>query len=699
VIEDAFDARRALQAPALLRAFNDAGVLAAADVHVAVRLTGLAGLADPEVTLAAALAVRAPRLGHVYVDLATVHATATVEAEEPVDLSELPWPEPAGWARALAESGLAGVGEDDPAADRPLRLAGTRLYLDRYWREERRLAADLRGFAAAAPADVDEAVLRDGIARLFPGATADSRPAASPPSGGAPAGAPRRDDTAEAAPPPGNAPRRDDTAEAAPPPGDAPRLFDTEDIAPAGSDLPRSFDRGAGAPAVVDPSPGAVRDDAGAGQARAAAAAVRHRFAVVAGGPGTGKTTTVARIVALLAEQAAARGDAAPLIALAARTGKAAARLTEAVHDAARDLDLAAPVRDQLLALEARTLHRLLGPRHGSDSRFRHDRGNRLPHDVVIVDETSMVSLSLMARLVDALRPDARLVLVGDPGQLTSIEAGAVLGDIVAPAVEGRGGGALGEAIVVLDHVFRHGDAIADLAAAVRAGDADGALALLERGAPGVTWIAADAADAEALEPVRAGAVRAGRAGLAAARAGDARRALGELAGFRLLCAHRRGPYGAATWRHHVERWLAAELPDFAAAGEWYAGRPLLITENDYGLGLFNGDTGVVVASPGDRVMAAFERRGEIVEFIPGRLGAVETVYAMTVHKSQGSEFHTAAVLLPPAASPILTRELLYTAITRARQCVILVATEAMIRAAIGRPAARASGLRERLWG
>jgi exodeoxyribonuclease V alpha subunit len=148
-----------------------------------------------------------------------------------------------------------------------------------------------------------------------------------------------------------------------------------------------------------------------------------------------------------------------------------------------------------------------------------------------------------------------------------------------------------------------------------------------------------------------------------------------------------------------VERWLAAELPDFAAAGEWYAGRPLLITENDYGLGLFNGDTGVVVASAGGRVMAAFERRGEIVEFIPGRLGAVETVYAMTVHKSQGSEFHTAAVLLPPAASPILTRELLYTAITRARQRVILVGTEAMIRAAIARPAARASGLRERLWG
>jgi exodeoxyribonuclease V alpha subunit len=649
VIEDAFDARRALHAPELLRAFNEVGVLEAADIHVARRLTTLAGGADPTVALAVALAVRAPRLGHVYVDLATVRDTATVEADVPVDLSALPWPDPAAWTRALEASGIAAVGEPGGPADRPLRLVGTRLYLDRYWREERRLAAGLRALADAAPADVRADVLDDGLRRLF-----------------APAAAP---------------------ADAAAPPAAAmPTLFD-------GGAAPTLFDA-APAAAGAGPGPGA----ADAGQARAAAAAVRHRFAVVAGGPGTGKTTTVARIVALLAEQAAARGEPAPLIALAARTGKAAARLTEAVHDAARELDVAAPVRDQLLALDATTLHRLLGPRPDSDSRFRHDAGNRLPHDVVIVDETSMVSLSMMARLVDALRPEARLVLVGDPGQLTSIEAGAVLGDIVGPAADGRAGGPLGEAIVVLDHVFRHGDAIADLAAAVRAGDADRALALLAAGDGGVTWIDADAADAAALEPVRAGAVDAGHAGLQAARAGDARGALEQLASFRLLCAHRRGPYGAATWMHHVERWLAAELPDFAAAGEWYAGRPLLVTENDYGLGLFNGDTGVVVASGADRVMAAFERRGEIVEFVPGRLAAVETVYAMTVHKSQGSEFRTAAVLLPPETSPILTRELLYTAITRARARVILAGTEAMIRAAIARPAARASGLRERLW-
>ena len=196
---------------------------------------------------------------------------------------------------------------------------------------------------------------------------------------------------------------------------------------------------------------------------------------VVAGGPGTGKTTTVARIVALLLEQAAAAGAPEPLVALAAPTGKAAARLDEAVHDEAAALDVSDDVRTRLAALDASTLHRLLGWRPGSHSRFRHDRGNRLPHDVVIVDETSMVSLSLMARLVEAVRPEARLILVGDPGQLTSIEAGAVLGDIVGP------GASADDGIVVLDRVHRFGGGIARVAEAIRRGDADAVIAALGR--------------------------------------------------------------------------------------------------------------------------------------------------------------------------------------------------------------------------
>ncbi len=330
-------------------------------------------------------------------------------------------------------------------------------------------------------------------------------------------------------------------------------------------------------------------------------------------------------------------------------------------------------VRDTLKALEASTLHRLLGWRPDSSSRFRHHRGNRLPHDVVIVDETSMVSLSLMGRLVEAVRPDARLVLIGDPGQLTSIEAGAVLGDVVGPAADGplrmREDAAaalrvvtgqavpceppaddivIGDGTIVLDRVHRFGGAIAALAQAIRDGDADKVVGLLAAGGEGVRWLDVDAAQGGAFEALRAESVKAGGAVLAAARAGDALAALAAMGSFRLLCAHRRGPYGAITWMRNVERWLTAALEGFnPIAGDWYVGRPLLVTENDYSLGLYNGDTGVVVAVGDDEVTAAFERHGEVLPFRPSRLSAVDTVYAMTVHKSQGSQFDTAAVLLP----------------------------------------------------
>jgi len=633
---DAHDPRRARHAPGLLRAFNDAGVLSAADVHVAVRLTALAGERDEWVALGAAFAVRGPRLGHVLVDLATIRSTAAVDADEPVDLSALPWPAPEAWRQRLAGSALVAVGEGDVEAARPLRLVASALYLDRYWREEREVAADLRTFSDGLAAAFDAQVLADGLARLFPG-EADAR------------------------------------------------------------------------------------------QRLAAATCVLRRFTVVAGGPGTGKTTTVARMVALLAEQAAAAGDPPPLIALAAPTGKAAARLEEAVHEEAASLDVANAVRAELLDLHASTLHRLLGWRPGSHSRFRHHRANRLPHDVVIVDETSMVSLSLMARLVESVRPDARLVLVGDPGQLTSIEAGAVLGDIVGPATDGPlmraparaalaratghdlpaapdppPGAAIGDGIVVLDRVHRFGGAIAQLAGAIRGGDADEVMAVLASQPDGVSWIPVDAADAEAefaLVAVRDQAVAAGRVVVEAARAGAALEAIAALSAFRVLCAHRRGAQGVAAWTARIESWLAAAIADFDPDGPAYVGRPLLVTENDYELRLFNGDTGVVVQSDVDRVSAAFERGTELLEFTPTRLGSIETVFAMTIHKSQGSQFDTAVVLLPAPTSRILTRELLYTAATRARTRLVVVGGEETIRAAVGRPVARASGLRGRLWG
>ncbi len=631
---DPFDVRRARAATGLLRDFNEAGVLAAADVHVARRLADLGGEEDEWVWLAAALAVRGPRLGHVYVDLATIRATATVDADEPVDVSALPWPSPDAWPKRLEASGLVAVGEEDGRPHRPLRLVGTSLYLDRYWREERQIAADLQALSDEPPEDVKLDLLADGLDRLFPGET------------------------------------------------------DTH-------------------------------------QRLAAAAAVLNRFAVVAGGPGTGKTTTVARIVALLSEQASSAGAAEPLVALAAPTGKAAARLEEAVHEQAAGLPVGDSVCAQLLASNASTLHRLLGWRPDSNSRFRHHRGNRLPHDVVIVDETSMVSLSLMARLVEAVRADARLILVGDPGQLTSIEAGAVLGDIVGPTAERLLMGAparsrlaqvtghdvpaddpppgvtVGDGIVVLERVHRFGGGIARVAEAIRRGDADAVFEVLADGRHDVAWIPVDVADPDAqdeLAPVREGTVATARAVIDAAQEGAASRAIERLGAFRVLCAHRRGAHGVATWMARIEGWIAGEVDGFGAEGDWYVGRPLLVTENDYGLRLYNGDTGVVVASGGGGVSAAFQRGGQVVEIRPTRLSAVETVYAMTIHKSQGSQFDTAAVLLPGAESQVLTRELLYTAVTRARERLILVGTEEMVRAAVGRPVARASGLRGRLW-
>jgi exodeoxyribonuclease V alpha subunit len=308
---------------------------------------------------------------------------------------------------------------------------------------------------------------------------------------------------------------------------------------------------------------------------------------------------------------------------------------------------------------------------------------------VVIVDETSMVSLWLMARLVEAVRPDARLVLVGDPGQLSSIEAGVVLGDIVEAAPDGRDTG-----VVVLDRVHRFGGGIAALADAVRRGDADATVAALRESPGEVRWLPHDA-DPAKLEPVRARALESSRVVIEAARGGDAAGALGALGGFRVLCAHRRGPYGAAHWNSLIEGWLGQEIDDIEQRD--YVGRPLLVTENDHELTLYNGDTGVIVDGGAGRPTAAFERGERLLAVSPLRLGAVETVYAMTIHKSQGSQFDVAAVLLPDAGSRILTRELLYTAVTRARSELILVGSEETVRHAVARPVARASGLRERL--
>ncbi|SCX55081.1 DNA helicase/exodeoxyribonuclease V, alpha subunit [Klenkia marina] len=439
-------------------------------------------------------------------------------------------------------------------------------------------------------------------------------------------------------------------------------------------------------------------------QRLAAAVAASRWVSVITGGPGTGKTHTVARLLALLLDQPGPR----PRIALAAPTGKAAARLQESVRAQADAIGL--PVD-----LTASTLHRLLGWRPDSRSRFRHDATDRLPFDVVVVDESSMVPLTLMARLLDAVRPTARLVLVGDPDQLTPVEAGAVLSDLVhrpLPAgsvdagatIDAAVGGALGGpgteglrteqlsaeeraqlaiGVVRLRDSHRFGAGIGALAEAIRAGDADEAVRLLAVGG--------ELTRDEDTDGLAADVRRGGADLLAAATAGDAATAMELLAGHRLLCAHRHGPFGVAAWNEQLSRWTRpAGAP---ASSDWYPGQPLLITANDYDNGLFNGDAGVVVV--GDDGLAAAFTRGTSTEVVPlSRLSSVMTAHALTVHRSQGSQYRAVTVMLPPPSSPLLTRELLYTAVTRAVDRVRVIGSEDSVRAAVGRHAVRASGLR-----
>jgi exodeoxyribonuclease V alpha subunit len=574
-----------VRATGLLREFAVAGVLSAADVHVALRLSRLGSERSEPVLLAAALAVRGVRTGSVCVDLATVADSVVPDEEAPA--VALRWP--ADWT-ALDRSPLIARGAAAPW--RPLRLVDGLLYLDRYWQQEQLVRRELDERAARPAPQVELA----SLPALFPGPAPDR-------------------------------------------------------------------------------------------QRLAVAVAAGRWVSVLTGGPGTGKTHTVARLLRLLSDQP----GPAVRIALAAPTGKAAARLQESVQQQAAAVGLP-------LDLTASTLHRLLGWRPDSRSRFRHHAGNHLPFDVVVVDESSMVPLTLMARLLEAVRPTARLVLVGDPDQLTPVEAGAVLSDLVhRPAPAGAEAGlpaGLAAGDLDLDHQeqqqlrngvvrlrvpHRYGAAIGGLAEAVRAGDADRVLELLAT------------EDALALSPGTGrleAEVRAVGAELrAAATAGDAGGSLALLERHRLLCAHRHGPWGVAHWNDRIGRWTQA------APGEWHPGQPLLVTANDYENSLYNGDTGVVVAT-GDGLRAAFSR-GSGPELVPlSRLSAVTTAHALTVHRSQGSQYESVTVLLPPATSPLLTRELLYTAVTRASRRVQVIGTEEAVRAAVGRQVVRASGLR-----
>jgi len=354
------------------------------------------------------------------------------------------------------------------------------------------------------------------------------------------------------------------------------------------------------------------------------------------------------------------------------------------VHTEIRQLDQID--RERLIGIRATTLHRLLGSRPDTSSRFRHHRQNRLPHDIIVIDETSMVSLTMMARLVEAVRPESRLLLVGDADQLVSVEAGAVLADLV----EGLSG-TPDAPVAKLVTPHRFGASIGELAAAVRVGDAERALDVLNAGGDHLEWIDTEQ-PSERLRPVL---VRHALRLRQPALLGDVATALATLDEHRLLCAHRSGPHGVRHWNRQVERWLADDT-DTPAWVSWYVGRPVLVTATDYGLGLYNGDAGVTIVRDG-LLRVAIAGAGEAAQLAPSRLVDVETMHAMTIHKSQGSQAAEITVLLPPADSRLLTRELLYTAVTRAREKVRIVGTAEQLQAAIARRAARATGLGRRL--
>ena len=596
-----YDVALALRATGLLAAFNRAGILTAADVHVAARLGRVGGETDEAVLLAAALVVRSTRHGSVVLDLATAEATTSPDVDEsgeaPAVEVTLDWPAVDDWVARCSASRLLGV----PAGSGPLRISGTRLWLARYWDQEEQVAGELSARTADRPDDLDDAVLAAGLDRLF--TSADE-----------------------------------------------------------------------------------------ADQRAAAETCARSRVSVLAGGPGTGKTTTVSRLLALLEEQ-----HPDWRVRLAAPTGKAAARLEEAVRSSTATLPEAD--RARVGDLTATTLHRLLGWRPEARSRFRHDRTNRLPAEVVVVDEASMVSLTMMARLLEALRPTTRLVLVGDADQLASVEAGAVLGDLVASTSSVRDG----VAALTTNRRFPSTSGIARLAAAVQQGRAEDALEVLLDDAAGEVELVEVADDASPsafpVAGVRADVTTAGVELIEAAERGDAVGALHALEAHRLLCAHRSGPRGVAHWSALAERWVAEQRPVEPRADGRFAGEPLLVTANDYEIGLYNGDTGVVVADGDGGLVAAFGRGGEPFRVSLVRLGAVRPLHAMTVHRSQGSQFARITVVLPPAGSPLGTRETLYTAVTRAQEHVRVIGSAAAFVEAVGRPAARATGLRERLSG
>ena len=447
-------------------------------------------------------------------------------------------------------------------------------------------------------------------------------------------------------------------------------------------------------------------------------ASVMKNFCVISGGPGTGKTFTVAKILALLLELSAGTLR----IALAAPTGKAAARLQESIKHSRNDLNCPESIK-AAIPTEASTIHRLLKSIPDSPY-FRYDAKNPLPTDVVVVDEASMVDLALLSKLVQAISVSARLILLGDKDQLASVEAGAVLGDIcdtgnehgfsphfselyqkatgekIENYADKQGSTCLQDSIIQLKKSYRFGPSsgIGEASRAVNEGDSAKAFNLLKSSSyDDALW--RELPRPEMLPSALKERIIAGFAPHLRER--DHARVFDLFNRMRMLCAVREGPYGVHALNLLVEKILKDEGL-IRQRSRWYPGRPVLINRNDYTLKLFNGDVGITLPDPeaGDALRVFFPGpEGNLRKFLPLRLPEHETVFAMTVHKSQGSEFEKVLFFMPDRDVPVLTRELVYTAITRAKAGVEIWGREEIFKTAVSRRIIRASGLREALWG
>ncbi|MGC9975535.1 MAG: exodeoxyribonuclease V subunit alpha [Syntrophales bacterium] len=605
------------------------------DVHFARFMWRLSGSQVPEILLAAALLSRFTREGNICLDLPSVEGRTVSDNDNGTDAIVLP--ALAKWSDILMRCKVVGR----PGDYKPLILDNrSRLYLHRYWEYERALVDFIKDRIQNGDDENNDRDIKEGNIELF----------------------------------------RESLS----------RLF------------PRTLD-----------------DD---GQARiAAVTAFLKRFSVIAGSPGTGKTTVVAKVLALLVEQSKGK---VLRIAIAAPTGKAAFRLQESIRKNREKLASPDAVK-AAIPDNARTIHRLLGSLRNSPY-FRFNKRNPLPFDLVVVDEASMVDLPLMSKLVQAMPSEARLILLGDRDQLSSVEPGAILGDICGgeepksysanfaatfKAITGHdlagfdAGSTAGvqDCIVGLKKNYRFAEdkGISRACKEVNAGNGLSAMSIMRSGIYGdISWSDVRGPDTMA-SGVRDVVNKRFKKYLKATELhGHSEDVLDFFEEFRILCAVRQGPFGVVALNRLVERVLK-EANLLQPEGQWYSGRPIMITRNDYNLRLFNGDVGVILPDCGqDNELRAFFRDGggNIRKFPPVMLPEHETVFAMTVHKSQGSEFDTVLFILPDYDSPVLTRELIYTGITRAKKNVKIWGREEIFRAAVSRRIIRKSGLYDALY-